>query len=312
MLGVMSELTIIRPGSDIPAAAAGESAESTGTRSSKEQSSKEQSRKELGAFLRSRREAITPSQVGLPAHGRRRTPGLRREEVAQLAGVGVTWYTWLEQGRDISVSGQVLEAIARTLMLDPSEREHLFTLAGGGEHARQRECQSLTPSIQVILDGLDPFPAAVHNARFQILAFNRAYNGLISDLSAMPFEDRNSVWLCFTNPLWRAAIVDWEDAAGRMVAQLRGAMAEHVAEPAWKELVGRLTTASPEFAEMWRRHEVQGVENRTKHLINQKVGLLRLDYTNLWFGPRMGTRLVTYTPADAQTQARLERLAACR
>ena len=276
------------------------------------QSRKEQSHKELGAFLRSRREAITPAQVGLPANGRRRTPGLRREEVAQLAGVGVTWYTWLEQGRDITVSGQVLEAIARTLMLDPSEREHLFTLAGGGEHARQRECQSLPPSIQVILDRLDPFPACVQNARFQILALNQSYNTLITNLFAMPFEDRNTLWLCFTHPVWQAAIVDWEDTAGRMVAQFRAAMAEHVADPAWKELVGRLTATSPEFAEMWQRHEVRGPENRTKHLMNPKVGLLRLDYTNLWIGPRLGTRLVTYTPADPQTQARLERLAACR
>ena len=299
----MSELTITRPvPSPVTQAPPGRTPQSTDT----------QRRKELGAFLRSRREAITPAQVGLATHGRRRTPGLRREEVAQLAGVGVTWYTWLEQGRDITVSGQVLEAIARTLMLDPSEREHLFTLAGGGEHARQRECQSLSPSMQVILDGLNPFPAAVQNARFQLLAFNESYNRLIADLSAMPFQDRNSLWLCFTHPQWRAAIVDWADAAGRMVAQFRAAMAEHVAEPAWKELVGRLTAASPQFAEMWQRHEVRGLENRTKSLMNPKVGLLRLDYTNLWFGPRLGTRLVTYTPADAQTQARLERLAASR
>jgi transcriptional regulator with XRE-family HTH domain len=275
-------------------------------------SHKEQRRQELGAFLRSRREAITPGQVGLPAHGRRRTPGLRREEVAQLAGVGVTWYTWLEQGRDISVSGQVLEAIARTLMFDPAERSHLFTLAGDGEPEIQRECRSLSPSIQLILDGLDPYPAVVQNARFQILAFNRAYNDLIDDLTGMSFEDRNTMWLCFTNPRWRAAMVDWADSAGRMVANLRAAMAEHVAEPAWKRLVGRLTAASPEFAEMWQRYEVRGMENQTKHLINPKVGLLHLDYTNLWFGPRLSTRLVTYTPADAETQARLEKLAAER
>jgi transcriptional regulator with XRE-family HTH domain len=277
-----------------------------------EQCQQEQRRKELGAFLRSRREAITPGQVGLPAHGRRRTPGLRREEVAQLAGVGVTWYTWLEQGRDITVSGQVLEAISRTLMLDQSERAHLFTLAGGGEHAMQKECQSLLPSIQVIVDGLDPYPAVVQNARFQILAFNDAYNHLIDDISALPFEDRNTMWLCFTNPHWRTALVDWADGAGQMVANLRAAMAEHVAEPAWKSLVGRLTEASPEFAEMWERHEVRGPENRTKHLINPKVGLLSLDYTNLWFGPRLGTRLVTYTPADDKTRSRLQQLAAER
>ena len=277
-----------------------------------QESSDAQRREALGAFLRSRREAITPDQVGLPAAGRRRTPGLRREEVAYLAGVGVTWYTWLEQGRDITVSGQVLEAIARTLMFDPDERSHLFTLAGNGDHETQKECQSLSPSIQMMLDRLDPFPAAVQNARYHILAFNDAYNDLIGDLSAMPFEDRNSMWLCFTHPMWRTAIVDWADAAGRMVANLRAVMAEHVAEPSWKTLIARLTEASPEFARMWERHEVRSPENRTKHILNPKVGLLRLDYTNLWFGPRLGTRLVTYTPADPETQARLEKLAADR
>jgi transcriptional regulator with XRE-family HTH domain len=275
-------------------------------------SSDEQRRKELGAFLRSRREAIAPAQVGLPVYGRRRTPGLRREEVAQLAGVGVTWYTWLEQGRDITVSGHVLEAISRTLMLDQAERAHLFTLAGGGEHAMQRDCQTLLPSIQVIVDGLDPYPAVVLNSRFQILAFNDAYNYLIDDISALPFEDRNTLWLCFTNPLWRDALVNWADGAPRMVANLRAAMAEHLAEPAWKSLVGRLIKASPEFAEMWERHEVGGPENRTKLVINPKVGLLSLDYTNLWFGPRLGTRLITYTPANDQTRAGLQQLAAER
>jgi hypothetical protein len=299
----MTQLVISRP-------AVGEALTVTAT--DPQDSTDEQRRRELGAFLRSRREAITPGQVGLPRNGRRRTPGLRREEVAQLAGVGVTWYTWLEQGRDITVSGQVLEAISRTLMLDQAERSHLFTLAGGGEHAMQKECKSLSPPIQVILDGLDPFPAVVQNARFQILAFNEAYNHLIDNVSALPFDDRNTLWLCFTNPRWRAAMVDWENAAGRMAANLRALMAEHVAEPAWKSLVGRLIAASPEFAGMWERHEVRGPENRTKHLINPKVGLLRLDYTNLWFGPRLGTRLVTYTPADAETRTRLEKLAAER
>lgn len=305
----MTQLAITRPGTgEAPAvpAAGSQAAADAHTR-------KEQSRRELGAFLRSRREAITPGQVGLPGNGRRRTPGLRREEVAQLAGVGVTWYTWLEQGRDITVSGQVLEAISRTLMLDPAEWNHLFTLAGGGVHELQKECRSLSPSIQLILDGLNPFPAAVQNARFHILAFNDAYDHLLIDnLSALPFEDRNALWLLFTNPRWRAGVVDWDDAAGRMVAQLRAAMAEHVAEPAWKALVDRLVAASPEFAGMWERHEVRGLENRTKHLINPKVGLIRLDYTNLWFGPRLGTRLVTYTPADNATRTRLEKLTAKR
>ena len=132
-------------------------------------------REELGDFLRSRRERILPEQVGLPAGGRRRTPGLRREEVAQLAGVGVTWYTWLEQGRDINVSDQVLEAVARTLMFDNHERAHVMTLAGLGEFETARECQGLPPTMQLLLDQLDPYPATVLNARHDVLAFNRAY-----------------------------------------------------------------------------------------------------------------------------------------
>jgi transcriptional regulator with XRE-family HTH domain len=269
-------------------------------------------RQELGAFLRSRRERITPDQVGLPRAGRRRTPGLRREEIAQLAGVGVTWYTWLEQGRDIRVSEQVLEAVSRTLLFDPNERAHLFRLAGVGSQAMQNECRSLASSVQEVLDQLDPLPAFVLNARFDILAFNRTYGSLITDLASLPFDQRNALWLAFTHPAWRKGLVDWDDAVGRMVAQFRAAMAEHLAEPAWKSMVKRLSDASPEFVEVWERHEIRGLENQTKMLMCPRVGLLRLDYTNLWLGPRLGTRLVTYTPADEATRVKLAKIAAVR
>jgi transcriptional regulator with XRE-family HTH domain len=265
-------------------------------------------RSELAAFLRSRRERITPEEAGLPRGGRRRTPGLRREEVAQLAGVGVTWYTWLEQGRDIHVSEQVLEAVARTLMLDPHERSHLYTLAGAQEQTIEKECQAVVPALQVLLDQLEPYPACVQNARFDVLAFNRCYGRMIGDLESMPFEDRNAIWLAFTHPQWRETMVDWEDAVSRMVGQYRAAMAEHVAEPAWKCLVKRLHQASPEFTEVWDLHEVKTPENRTKRLLNWQVGLLRLDYTHLWLGPRFETRMITYTPADEDTRERLSRL----
>ncbi|MGH3547192.1 MAG: helix-turn-helix transcriptional regulator [Pseudonocardiaceae bacterium] len=265
-------------------------------------------RRELAAFLRSRRQRISPEQVGMPAGGRRRTPGLRREEVAQLAGVGVTWYTWLEQGRDIRVSDQVLEAVARTLLFDPHERAHLFTLAGFPSPAMEPKCQSLLPSVQVLLDQLEPYPACVTNARYDLLAFNRTYAHLVEDLGAMPYTDRNSLWLMLTHPAWRAAFPDREDAVRRMVGQYRAAMAEHVAEPAWKCLVARLRKASTEFVEVWERHEVSAPENRTKHVVNPRVGFLRLDYTNLWLDQRLGTRMVTYTPADEQTRIRLASL----
>jgi len=269
-------------------------------------------RRELGAFLRSRRERISPDQVGLPPGGRRRTPGLRREEVAALAGVGVTWYTWLEQGRDIHVSDDVLEAISRTLLFDPHERRHLFALAGSGGQQIQTECQSLLPAIQVILDGLGPLPAYVVNARFDILAFNRAYSEMITDLAALPFEDRNILWLHLTDPTWQRAVVERDHALASCVAMLRSAMAEHVAEPAWKSLVHRLSERSPEFVELWERRDVQSPQNRVKTLINDRVGPLRLDHTSLWFGPNLGVRMVTYTPADAETRSRLDALHAGR
>src|SRR4051794_9201609 len=168
-------------------------------------------RDELASFLRNRRERITPLDVGLPVVGRRRTPGLRREEVAQLAGVGVTWYTWLEQGRDIHPSPEVLEAIARTLQLDRTERQHLLTLAGAPfDPASGPACYAASPTVRSLLDQLEPFPAVVQNSRYDLLAYNGAYGHLVVDLDELPPEDRNSLWLLATHPAYRAALPDWE------------------------------------------------------------------------------------------------------
>lgn len=262
-------------------------------------------RRELALFLRSRRERITPEQVGLPVAGRRRTPGLRREEVAQLAGVGVTWYTWLEQGRDINVSEQVLQAITRTLRLDPYERKHLFTLAGVPEPTQVKECMAVSPQIHAMLAKLEPFPAAVHNARTDILAYNRSYDWML-DVGKLPFEDRNSLLQCFTNPEWQSRLPDWAEGMPRSVAQFRASMAEHLAEPSWKALVKRLRSESPMFEAVWNEHEVQPMRNMTKRILHPEAGLLSLDYTHLWFGNRSELRLTTYTPADEATAGKLK------
>ncbi len=267
-------------------------------------------RLELAAFLRSRRERIAPEQVGVTHSGRRRTPGLRREEVAQLAGVGVTWYTWLEQGRDIKVSDQVLEAIARTLMLDRDERAHLFTLAGSTDQQMAIECAAVSPQMRAALAKFDPYPACIQNGKYDLLAYNRVYSRLVGNIDDLPLESRNCMWLMFTDPLWRKSIVDWEDGAIRMTANLRSLMADHVSEPAWKAFVSRLRAASPEFTELWARHDVRGIENKEKRFKHHRVGLLRLDVTNTWLAPRPGTRLLVYTPADAETERRLLKLAA--
>jgi len=265
-------------------------------------------RRELSAFLRSRRERITPLQAGLPAAGRRRTPGLRREEVAQLAGVGVTWYTWLEQGRDIKVSDQVLEAIARTLMLDRDERKHLYTLAGSGEQAPGSDCAELTPAVRTMLDKVMPFPACVQDGKYDLLAWNGAYSRMIADIDALAPEDRNCMWLLFTDPAWRRCLVDWDEGARRMVAQFRAQMADHVGEPAWKAQLRRLRAASPEFVELWERHEVSAVVTKGKKIRNPYVGMLRFDAVSTWLNPRPGVRMLVYTPTDAETVRRMEKL----
>jgi transcriptional regulator with XRE-family HTH domain len=286
--------------------------ELAGTRDLAPQSAARQSaevrRRELAGFLRSRRERIAPELVGLPPAPRRRTPGLRREEVATLAGVGVTWYTWLEQGRDINASPQVLDAVARTLLLDPHERDHLFRLADVADGSGRTECSTLPPTAQALLDKLEPYPACIRNARYDILAYNAAFDRLMGPLDELPFEERNSLWRMFTVPKCRAATLDWEEGTRRMVAEYRAAMAEHIAEPAWKCLVTRLTKASPEFAELWERHEVASPENLTKRFLHPEVGLLKLNYTHLWLGQRLGTRMTTYTPTDELTMERLTEL----
>jgi transcriptional regulator with XRE-family HTH domain len=262
-------------------------------------------RHELAAFLRSRRERITPDQVGLPHVGRRRTPGLRREEVAQLAGVGVTWYTWLEQGRDINASEQVLEAISRTLRLDPHEHAHLYTLAGAPEPAVEQECRAVSPAIHVMMRHLQPLPAMVRNARCDILAYNRSYNWLMGDVDAIAFEERNTLLQALTNPQWRKRLPDWETSVPRVVAGFRAAMAEHVAEPAWKCLVKRLRRESPVFERLWNQHDVTAQRIMTKRFLHPDVGLLRFDFAYLYFGRRSESLMATYTPADEETAAKL-------
>ena len=265
-------------------------------------------RHELAAFLRHRREHITPERVGLPRGRRRRTPGLRREEVAQLAAVGVTWYTWLEQARDIQVSVQVLDALARTLLLDPGERGHLFQLAGATDPTPATTCPSVTPALRAVLEQLEPFPACLQNSRYDILAYNRTYGLLFCDLDEVAGEDRNCMILAYTHEEWRSSIVHLEDATRHMAARFRAAMAGHLADPAWKTLLKRLRTESPDFREAWDRHEVVAPASKRKEFRNRYVGRVTVDHTDLWLSPETGPRMVTYVPADEESRKRLEKL----
>lgn len=265
-------------------------------------------RHELAAFLRHRREHITPEQVGLVRGARRRTPGLRREEVAHLSAVGVTWYTWLEQARDIQVSVQVLDALARTLLLDPTERAHLFQLAGTADPAPTTTCPSVTPALRALLEQIEPFPACLQNSRYDILAHNRTYGLLLCDLESVPPEDRNCMILSYTHEQWRSSIVHLESATRLMAARFRAAMAGHLADPAWKALLKRLRESSPDFREIWDRHEVVAPVGKRKEFRNAYVGRLTVDHTDLWLSPDTGPRMVTYVPADEESRQRLEKL----
>nr|WP_239062255.1 helix-turn-helix transcriptional regulator [Streptomyces sp. SID13031] len=274
-------------------------------------SDKDERRRELSAFLRSRRERIQPEEVGFAPGGRRRTPGLRREEVAQLAGVGVTWYTWLEQGRDINVSAQVLEAISRTLRLDRLERNHLYTLAGIALGPGKSDCSALPGSVQKMLGQLSPYPALVLNSRYDVLAFNDSYCKVILDLDAVPLEERNLLWLTFVSDEWQCSFVDGEAVEQHLVAGYRAASAEHLSEPSWQDLTERLLASSPLFAELWQRYDVAAPSSKIKVLGNERVGILRMESVSLWVSQVARMRMITYTPVDEETESKLHTLVNC-
>lgn len=265
-------------------------------------------RRELADFVRSRRERLTPEQVGLPPGRRRRTPGLRREEVAQLANVGVSWYTWLEQARDITVSAQVLDAIAGALRLDASERSHLFGLAGAVDPAPRRDSAEVPQSLRALLKQVEPFPASIQNSRYDLLHYNRTFARLFCDLDALPPQDRNCMWLAFTDADWSRALVERRETIELMVANFRNHGTGHFNEPHWRELVDRLLAASPEFGEIWARRNVADKVQEIKLFRQKEVGLLRLRADRMWLQPGGGMRLTVFSPADDETAAKLERL----
>ncbi|MCX4762101.1 helix-turn-helix transcriptional regulator [Streptomyces sp. NBC_01275] len=261
----------------------------------------------MASFLRSRRARVTPADVGMPPGLRRRTPGLRREEVAQLSGVGVTWYTWLEQGRPINASAQVLDAVARTLRLDPPEREHLYHLAEV-PYSPQPEAlvQSVGPEIQGIIEALVPRPAVVYNSRYDILAANSVYH----DLFIAPAAELAS--RVPANALWRLFTVREEDCPLMfrdrelpvMVATLRAAYGVHAGEPSWEEFIGRLSTASPLFARLWESGDVAEPGRRVKVFRHSTLGELRMTSTSLSVNGMPECRIVVYTPNDEETAER--------
>ena len=254
-------------------------------------------RAELGDFLKSRRARISPATVGLHNRSRRRTPGLRREEVADLAGVGLTWYTWLEQGRDIRVSPEVLAGIARALQLEPAERAHLFRLAGHAPPATAPAAAAVSPRLRRVLDCWDPFPAHVAGRRRHVLAWNRA-SEIINGWSRLPEDKRNLIRFMFLVPSTRRLLGDWEHEAALSVAALRAEAGGDLGDPDYQAIISELLEASPDFAAIWARQDVQGRMEGLKRFHHPALGRFDLEFTAFQVAEQPSLRLYLYTPAD--------------
>jgi transcriptional regulator with XRE-family HTH domain len=266
-------------------------------------------RQRLGEFLRTRRARITPAQAGLPAGKRRRTPGLRREELAQLAGVSLTWYTWIEQGRDIHFSVEVLESLARVLQLPPPEKAYLFALAGMRPHIEPPPDTAPLSALAHIVEHQGYYPAYVMGRYWHLLAWNRAAKMLFGDFDAMPESERNMLWYTFARYETRPLVVDWAERARRLLAEFRADCSLYLNDPALNEFVNRLAAASPEFAEWWSVQDVQARDGGRREFEHPVVGRLCLEQTTFRLSSHPDVKLVIHVPLpESDTDAKLRTL----
>lgn len=264
-------------------------------------------RRELARFLRAHREQVSPHSVGVVVGPRRRTPGLRREEVAQLAGVGLTWYTWLEQGREINVSTQVLDAVARVLQLGAAERWHLYRLAQvPGVPMPPQMPETMPPHAVQVLDDLDPNPACIYNTRYDLIANNAAYAWMFPWAASADGIERNV--------LWRVAVAGEDvrpinpELFGRLVANLRLRYAEHIGDPEWESLIEQLTGSSALFRNAWARHEVQPTGPQFKQFRCPPVGIIRLNTLSYSIDGTADLRMVVHVPETSADADRIKQL----
>ncbi|MFJ7213446.1 helix-turn-helix transcriptional regulator [Amycolatopsis sp. NPDC098790] len=264
-------------------------------------------RQELAAFLRARRNRLKPADVGIPSGGRRRTPGLRREEVSQLTGVSVTWYTWLEQARNITVSRQVLDSLATGLKLDDVERQHLFALAATPLPLSQ-QTTSPSASLRRLLEVLNPHPAYLVSPSWDLLAWNDAEVGLIGDPERLPAPERNIIRMMFADTSLRRLLVNWRVQAASLLGQFRVDAGKYVGDPRFDQLSNELCATSEVFRGMWDSHDVGGFGSTRWEFDHPRLGLLTVDYVRMAALDSPEIRLFTCMPADESTAAKLPAL----
>lgn len=263
---------------------------------------------EVAEFLRARRSRLQPSDVGLPPSSRRRTPGLRREEVAQLADISTTYYTFLEQGRDIRPSLQVLNSLAGALRLTAAERAHLVELAHGMPGVGLgRGPERLASEVAALVDRLDPWPAYVTGRCWDILAWNRACRALWADWPSIAADERNMLWWTFMDPAARSVLVDWKAEARAQLGRFRLAAARHTGDPQFGALIDRLRSGSIEVRKWWPEHEVAQLSSGTKRIRHAELGIIAFRHVVLQVADDPEQKLVTFTatPADESRLAGL-------
>ena len=263
----------------------------------------------LGIYLKDRRTKLDPASFGLSA-GRRRTPGLRREEVAQRANISPTWYTWLEQGRGGAPSVEVLDRISRALMLTDVEREHVFLVAlGRPPEARYHAAGGVTPRLQRVLDALDPSPAVIRTAIWDVVAWNRAATVIFGDYGSAPPEQRNILRYFFLDPRARAAQYDWESVARFVLGAFRADAVRAGAAAEVEPLIDELCRLSPEFGAMWRDNDVRGHHGEAvKHIKHPTLGPLAIEYSAFAVDGRTDLTMVVYNPATPGDAERIKSL----
>jgi transcriptional regulator with XRE-family HTH domain len=262
----------------------------------------------LGSYLRDRRSKLDPAALGFSLT-RRRTPGLRREEVAQRASVSATWYTWLEQGRGGAPSAEVLGRIAGALMLTEVEREHLFLLGlGRPPEVRYQAIEGVTPRLQRILDALELSPALVKTSTWDVIAWNRAAAAVLTDYGSLAAADRNILRLIFLDARVRAAQADWQSVARFVVAAFRADVARAGASGSAQALVEDLSRRSPEFDAMWRDNDVRSYGEGTKYLRHARAGRLALEYSAFAVDGRPDLSMVVYNPATPADARKIDKL----
>jgi transcriptional regulator with XRE-family HTH domain len=266
----------------------------------------------LGNFLRDRRTRLDPATFGFKA-GRRRTPGLRREEVAQRANISPTWYTWLEQGRGGAPSPDVLDRIATGLMLTEPEREHLFILAfGHPPEARYKGHEGITPRLQHVLDAMPASPAIIKTATWDVVAWNAAAAALLTDYSQLPPEQRNILRLIFSDERVRAAQEDWLGVARFAVGAFRADAARAGASAEVAQLVEELSRTSPEFEALWRNNDIAGHGEGIKRLRHPEIGRIELEFSTFSVEGRPDLNMMVFNPATSDGAARIRSLVAAR